>query len=242
LQLTHIVFNTSRGVFTSARLRRAVNYALDRRALSRVGPFTALPGNPTDQYLPPPMPGYREARIYPLTPDLRRARELAGTKRRSVVLYVLNDPANLRFAEIVKANLRRIGIDVEISASQSHFERIGRRGEPFDMAVNGWQSDYPDPLDFLNLLDGRTIGASGNLNSSYFDDPRYERRLDAAARLASPARELALGRLADDIARTAAPWAAVANEQFRSFFSARIGCKVMNPLVGVDLAALCIRD
>ena len=242
LQLSHIVFNTSRGVFRSARLRRAVNYALDRRALARAGLFSALPGTPTDQYLPPRMPGYREARIYPLTPDLRRAKELAGDERRTVVLYVLNEPAHLRFAEIVKANLGRIGMDVEISPSGSHFERIGRRGEPFDMAVNGWQSDYPDPLDFLNLLDGRTIGPSGNLNNSYFDDPRYNRRLDAAAGLPSPARELALGRLANDVARTSAPWAAVANDQYRSFFSARMGCQVLNPVIGVDLAALCIRD
>ena len=242
LQLSHIAFNTSRGVFRSGRLRRAVNYALDRRALSREGLFTDLPGRPTDQYLPPDMPGYRDARIYPLTPDLQRARELAGSKRRRVVLYAFNEPAHLRFAEIVKANLRRIGMDVEIRASGSHFERIGRRGEPFDMAVSGWQSDYPDPLDFLHQLDSRTIGPTLNVNSAYFDDPGYDRRLDAAARLASPARELALGRLADDVARTSAPWAAIANDQYRSFFSARMGCQVRNPLLGVDLAALCIRD
>ena len=85
------MFNTSRAPFSSARLRRAVNYALDRRALARRGLFTDLPTSPTAQYLPPGMPGYREASTYPLTPDLAKARKLAGPERRSVVLYALGE-------------------------------------------------------------------------------------------------------------------------------------------------------
>jgi len=243
LHLNYLAFNTSRGPFASARLRRAVNYAIDRRALAPEGLFYGLPATPTDEYLPPGMPGYRDARIYPLTPDLRKARQLAGTTRRSVVLYASSGPRHLRVAEIVRANLRRIGIEVQIRAlGDSLFERLQRRGEPFDIAVLGWQSDYPDPLDFLQQLDGRTIAPDGNLNTAYYDDPGYNRTLDAAAGLASPARELALGRLAVDVARTAAPWAAIGNEREHSFFSARIGCRLHHPVFGIDLAALCIRD
>jgi ABC-type transport system substrate-binding protein len=242
LQLNYLAFNTSRGPFASARLRRAVNYAIDRRALSREGLFYGLPATPTDQYLPPAMPGYRDARIYPLTPDLRKARQLSGTTRRSIVLYALSEPAHLRVAEIVKANLRSIGMDVQIRAfGESFFARLQRRGEPFDIALVGWQSDYPNPVDVLHQLDGRTIGPDGNVNYSYYDDPRYNRRLDAAAALASPARELALGRLDVEVARSAAPWAAIGNERTHSFFSARMGCQLHNPIFGIDLAALCIR-
>jgi ABC-type oligopeptide transport system substrate-binding subunit len=149
----------------------------------------------------------------------------------------------VRFAEIVKANLRRIGIDVQIKplGGASLFTRLARRGEPFDLAVSGWVADYPDPMTFLGLFDGRTIGPDDNLNYAYFDDPSFNRRLDAAARLPSPARELALGRLDTQLARDAAPWAAVANERQHDFFSARIGCQVFNPVYGVDLGALCIR-
>jgi peptide/nickel transport system substrate-binding protein len=240
-QTTHLAFNTSRPPFSSARLRRAVNYAIDRRALSRLGPFTGLPAVPTDQYLPPSMPGFRNVRLYPSTPDLAKARRLAGPERRSVTLYTLSGPAHVRFAEIVKANLRRIGIDVQIKASGDLFVRIGRQGEPFDLALTGWVADYPDPMTFLGLFDGRTIGPEGNINFAYFDDPSFNRRLDAANALPSPARELALGRLDTQVARTAAPWAAVANERQHDFFSERIGCQLFNPVYGMDLAALCIR-
>ena len=243
LHLNYLAFNTSRGPLASARLRRAVNYAIDRRALSPEGLFYGLPATPTDQYLPPGMPGYRNARIYPLTPDLRKARQLAGTTRRSVVLYALSEPAHLRVAEIVKANLRPIGMDVQIRAlGESLFVRLQRREEPFDIAVVGWRSDYPDPLDFLHQLDGRTIGPDANVNYAYYDDLGYNRRLDAADGLASPARELALGRLDVEVARSAAPWAAIGNERDHSFFSARIGCQLHHPVFGIDLAALCIRD
>jgi YVTN family beta-propeller protein len=242
LQLDQLIFNTSRGPFTSARLRRAVNYALDRRALARQGLYTNLPASPTDQYLPPTMPGFRDARIYPFEPDLVRARRLTGDQRHKAVLYSESAPTHLRFAEIVKANLREIGIDVEIKAvGVSLYARIARREEPFDMALMGWVADRPDPLDFLRLLDGRTIAADGNLNYAYFDDPDYNRRLDAALRLRSPAREIALGRLDVDVARTEAPWAALANERGYDFFSARISCQAYNIAYGIELGGLCLR-
>jgi ABC-type oligopeptide transport system substrate-binding subunit len=240
-QTTHLAFNTSRPPFSSARLRRAVNYAIDRRALSRPSPFTGLPAVPTDQYLPPSMPGFRDARLYPSTPDLAKARRLAGPERRRVTLYALSDPSHVRFAEIVKANLRRIGIDVQIKASGSAYIQVGRQGEPFDLVLNGWVADYPDPMTFLRLLDGRIIRPDNNLNLAYFDDPSFNRRLDAADALPSPARELALGRLDTQVARRAAPWAAVANERQHDFFSERIGCQLFNPVYGMDLGALCIR-
>lgn len=242
LQLDQLIFNTSRAPFSSVRLRRAVNYALDRRALARQGLFTSLPASPTDQYLPPAMPGFREARIYPLRPDLATARRLAGPERRRVVLYSESAPTHLRFAEIVKANLRAIGMDVEIrQVGASIYERVTRRDEPFDMALVGWVADYPDPYDFLRQLDGRTIGPEDNVNAAYFDDPGYNRRLDAALELPSPARQNALGLLDVHVVRTAAPWAALANERGYDFFSARVGCQVHNPALGLELGALCIR-
>ena len=64
-------------------MRRAVNYAIDRRALARHPIPEALAGRPTDQHIPPGWPGFRDAAIYPLGgPDLATARRLAGDGRR----------------------------------------------------------------------------------------------------------------------------------------------------------------
>jgi ABC-type oligopeptide transport system substrate-binding subunit len=243
-QLDHIVFNTSRGPFRSVRLRRAVNFALDRRTISRQGFFDGLPSQPTDQYIPPSMPGFRDADIYPFTPDLATARRLAGDRRRAAFLYTLGGPSFARGARVIKANLARIGIDVQIvNQGDKLFEQVQNEDEPYDMVMAGWVADRPDPIDFLDQLDSRIESrtSSGKLNIARFADPAYDRRLDAAARLGSPARELALGRLDARIARTAAPWAAIASERFRDFFSDRVGCQRYSPSIGIDLAELCIR-
>jgi hypothetical protein len=91
------------------------------------------------------------------------------------------------------------------------------------------------------LLDGRTIREELNTNLARFDEPAFNRRLDAAENLPSPDRELALGRLDVDTARAAAPWAAVANNRRHDFFSGRVGCLRYTAAYGVELASLCIR-
>ena len=158
------------------------------------------------------------------------------------MLYNIGGRTTGALAEIVKANLRAIGIDVQIrNLGPGLFERISRRGEPFDMALVAWISDFPDPVDFLHQLDGRTIQENGNGNYAYFNDPTYNRRLDATARLSRSARLLALGRLDVSVAREEAPWAAISTERVHDFFSERIGCQLYTAVYLLDLAALCIR-
>ena len=68
-----LTLNTHRPLFRDARLRRAVSYAIDR---THAGPARKRPipyrGRPSDQYLPPGMPGFKDVRIYPFTPDVAR--------------------------------------------------------------------------------------------------------------------------------------------------------------------------
>jgi YVTN family beta-propeller protein len=233
-----IVLNTNRPLFRDRRLRQAVNHAIDRRALARLGnPFDPLPAPPTDQYLPPGLPGFTDARLYSFSPDLRRARQLAGPKRRSAVLYVCTVPPCDRIGQVIKENLAAIGIEVQVKAisDTSLFTRLGKPGEPYDLAPTGWLADYPDPAQFLN-----TILLGGFLPR--LDDPESRRKLAAAARLSGPARYLAYGKLDADLARNDAPWVAISNSSSRDFFSARMGCQVFQPTYGfMNLTTLCIR-
>ena len=145
---------------------------------------------------------------------------------------------------MIQANLRAIGIDLDVKSFPVGvlFVRLAKRDEPFDAALVGWGADYQDPANFFNpLLTGAPIGSANNYNFSYFDHASYERRLEAAARLSGPARYLAYAKLDANLASGAAPVAALFNPAAESFFSARIGCQIYQPLYGVDLAALCIR-
>lgn len=246
LPLTYfIALNTSRPLFASVNLRRAVNYAIDRRALARLGIFSnRFPAEPTDQYLPPGIPGFRDVHIYPLTPNVAAARRLARGRGGRAVLYTCNASPCEQSTQIIKADLRAIGIDVEVHAFPLNvlFGKIGTRGEPFDLATVGWAADYPDPADFLNLLlDGHSISAKANVNFAYFNEPSYNQRLAAAARLSGARRYRAYAGLDVALARNAAPWVALANPTSRDLFSRRMGCEVYQPEYGIDLSALCTR-
>jgi YVTN family beta-propeller protein len=243
LETTYLALNASRPLFSDAKLRRAVNYALDRRALARVPLFGAFSPQPTDQLLPPNMPGFRDVHVYPFTPDLAKARRLAHGHGGRAVLYICSNPQCSQAAQIIQANLKEIGIDVEpkFFPIGAMFERLGRKGEPFDIGLGGWAADYPDPSDFMKLVYGPLIAATGNIGYSYFDDPSYNRKIAAAARLTGPRRYLAYSALDADLARNAAPIAALSNGSEQDFFSARMGCQTYQPVYGIDLAALCIR-
>jgi hypothetical protein len=120
------------------------------------------------------------------------------------------------------------------------FARIGRRGEPFDLAVSGY-SFSPDPVQGLAGFDGSKIRRIGNNDFSYFDDPAFNRELEAAAKLSGPRRYRAYARLELELERKLVPAAPFATDASRDFFSARIGCQTYQPFWGIDLAALCLR-
>lgn len=243
LVFRYLALNTARPLFKDAKLRQAVANAIDRPALIRQR--GAFAGDPTDQYLPPGIPGYTDAQIYSLAgPDLDKAKQLAGTgSHGSAVLYTCNESPCPETAQIVQANLKNIGIDVEIKQFERavQFSKEGTKGEPFDIGFEGWQADYADPFDFINiLLYGPNIGPKNNQNFSYFDDPAYNKRMVEAAKLSGDERYSTYGQLDVDLAKDAAPLAAWANDNDRDFFSERVGCQLYHPIYGQDLGQLCI--
>jgi peptide/nickel transport system substrate-binding protein len=235
--LEYLALNTHRRLFSDVRMRQAVNYAINRRALAKVGLGSSANAAPTDQYLPPGLPGSSNTHIYPLTSDLVKAKALAHGNGRPAVLYTCDGSSCERQAEIIKTELAAIGLRVKIRASNglTMYARLARAGEPVDMAVVGWVPDYADPEGMLNeMLE----------NSSVFPavaDRRVARRLAAAARLTGARRYLTYGKLAIQIARDSAPLVAFGVGTNSDFFSARIGCQTYSFYTYVDLAALCIR-
>ena len=232
--------NSTRPLFrNNARLRRAVNYAVNRTALLRErGPRA---GFLTDQYLPPSMPGFQNRRIYPLTtPDLKKARALARGRLRSgkAVLYTAARGPAVTQAQILKQNLSKIGIDVEIKQWPAPvlFAKIETRGEPWDIAWYGWTPDYVDPANSLN-----TLFQGGSPRNYAFDSRRYNRLLERAAVLSGRARYRAYGALDVKLARDAAPFVAYAYDSTPTLVSKRVDprCVVLRP--ELDLAAVCLK-
>jgi ABC-type transport system substrate-binding protein len=240
-----LVLNTSQPLLRkNVALRQAINYAVDRPALvRRARSLGVYAGTPTDQYLPPIMPGFKNARIYPLKgPDIAKARALAKGHTRSgkLVLYVSTRPGVAEQAQIVKQNLATIGLEVEIKAFTSEllFQKLATPGEPFDMGWIGWQANVPDPGTVSELFDGSAIPPAGQ-NFSYFDSPKYNRLLQQASRLTGEERYRAYGQLDVQLARDAAPAVAYGVDNALTFVSNRTGCVIVRPYL--DLAAVCLK-
>jgi peptide/nickel transport system substrate-binding protein len=237
LGVEYYALNTHRPLFRDARLRRAVNYAVDRRALDAVGsPFAAAPLRPTDHYLPPGMPGFIDQRSYPPAGDPVQARALAQGAGRTAVLYTCDLPPCAQQAQVLKTDLATIGLQLQIKTFSvpTLYTRELRPGEPYDIGFGARGADYPDPAAVLGPL--LTTGA----NTPSFDDPAYQNQLTQTAQLTGPKRYLTYGKLDLDLARNAAPLIAYGNPPSPDFFSARIGCQTYGAY-GIDLAALCIK-
>jgi peptide/nickel transport system substrate-binding protein len=242
LGTVYLALNTERPLFRdNARLRRAVNLALDRPEILRQGGF--LRGRRTDQLLPPSVPGFAQRSVYPLgAPRLDEARRLAAGNLRGgqAILYTADDPPSLRRADVIRFNLGRIGLTVEIRAFPRPImaARAARRGEPFDLVLTGWHAHYPDPAEFLVwLLDGE-LRPQDNVNLSYFQGA--SRAIRAAHRLEAPTRYEALGRLEAEIMREHAPVAALFHPYSYYLLSRRVGCLVLTAH-GPEYGSLCLR-
>jgi YVTN family beta-propeller protein len=238
-ELDFFAFNTHRALFKSARLRRAVNYALDRVALAKLGDyFVPLPERPATHYLPPEIPGYSKTQVYPLSPDLSRARKLAsGYQRSKVVLYTCSAYPCPEQAEIVRTDLAAIGLRVQVRTfgTDSLFDLESKRDPQFDMAWAGW---IPDAIDPASLFD--TLLETDEAVPT-FVDPAVRRELDTANQLTGVKRSNAYAHLDRQIALRQAPLAAFGNIYWRWFLSARTGCEKFG-VYGVDLGALCNRN
>jgi YVTN family beta-propeller protein len=255
LGFSYLVLNTRRPLFAQAALRKAVNYAIDRRALAdaTTAGDSTLGHQPASGYLQPGVPGYEPAAIYPLgAPDLTRALRLTGALPRHGTIYAYTLPPGPQLAQLVRSELAAIGIDMDVKlfGKPEMYRRLGNANEPWDIALAGWGPDHPDPSNEINFLfDSSSIPPSPpppNWLNNYpnyggFSDPAFDRRMRAAATLSSSARERAYGALAIDLARDAAPVAAWAVGFTRNLFSTRIGCQSYQPIYGFDLATLCVR-
>jgi ABC-type oligopeptide transport system substrate-binding subunit len=243
---SYLAMNMQRPIWKgNVKLRKAVNYIINRKALIAQGGFHA--GVPNSNILPYSMPGSPKGQPYPTgAPNVSKAKSLASgsTRGGNVVMYQGNRAPRPQRAAVVKANLAQIGlnVDVNLMSRATQKEKEGRRSEPFDLTDEGWIADYIDPFSFIGaLLQGNSIQETENVNVSYFNIPKYNRAIEAAGRLSGPKRFAAFGNLDRQImtANDAVPWAPYQNFVNRDFLSKHVGCYVYSGVFQMDIAALC---
>ena len=250
LTVRMFAFNTSRPLFrNNPRLRQAINFALNRRALveSSYGPVLSTS---TDQHVPPGVPGFRDVNIYPLAGNLDRARELARghLRHRKAVLRVGSFPPLIEAAQLVKARLAQIGLEIELKPepgelTSAGFARLTRPGAArradWDIAFVLWFPHVPDAHEYLSLLLKAQLQGDETVTRSR--SKLASAALTRAALLPhGRARNAAYARVDAMIARDLAPVAVLSVLNETTVVSERVGCRVLRP--ALDLAVACLRE
>jgi len=236
-------FNTTRPPFDDVRVRRALNFAIDRRAIVRMYGGQDL-ATATCQILPPGVPGYRAYCPYTRSPDssgawtapdLRQAQRLvaaSGTRGTPVTVWGWTDdptisPGVVRYAADV---LRRLGYPVRVRLVPHSFlahappERFSR----IQLIPAAWGGDTPDGF-FTTWFSCKGPNVHGWVCNRRIDRAILRAR---ALKATKPRAAAALwGKIDRDLVDQAA-WVPFIDEQGVDFVSARMRNYQFHPYWG----------
>lgn len=212
--LWFLILNMREGPFQDVRMRRAVNLAINRKAIVR----DLLQGTATVPVGPIPnafkWAADPELKPYPYDPE--QARKLireAGYDGAEVTLYATEGGSGMlapkQMAAAIQADLADVGLAVKIETFEwnTFLDRVnsGLEGKA-DMAEMAWMVNDPDTLPFLALRSA-AWPEQGGFNSGYYSNAVVDRLLEQARRSANHEERGRLYRRTQKIVQEDAPWA-----------------------------------
>jgi peptide/nickel transport system substrate-binding protein len=227
--LWFLILNTREGPLADQRVRQAVNYAIDKRALVEdvlQGAATIASGP-----IPPAFAWAHDDTLEPYPHDPDRARALvqeAGHAGASLTFYVAEggsgmlDPIPMGTA--IQADLARVGLEVRIETYEwnTFLARVnpGLAGQA-DMAQMAWMTNDPDTLPYLAL---RTEAwpERGGFNSGYYSNPEVDALLEEARRTSDRDERARRYHRVHALVREDAPWAFIAHWKQSAAASSRV--------------------
>ena len=157
--LDYVFLNVRTPPFDDARVRRALNYAVDRRE-SPGSPAVPELAQPTCQLLPPGFPNYRPSCPYTLHPgpgggwsgpDIERARRLieqSGTKGKKVTVWINREKRAL--ARYFVSLLRELGYRSSLRVFpdyETYRTAMAHSRTPAQIGIDGWIADSASSVE-----------------------------------------------------------------------------------------------
>jgi len=182
LATSYLGMNCQIPPFTDVRVRRAFNYAINKDKLVAVFNHRGVPAS---TILPPGLPGYDPSiRGYPYDP--RKARQLleqAGIpKDFAPQLWIRADETQMMLAQSIQQDLALVDVHLQLRpvAWPSLLQAIRQPGT-VELVLSGWEADFPDPENFLEVLFARSQWGANN--NSFYYNPHVDALLEKAALL-----------------------------------------------------------
>jgi peptide/nickel transport system substrate-binding protein len=241
--------------FNDARVRQAVNYAVDKPALARIYAGGLVEGC---SFIPSGIAGYD--RSLDTTgcpfgdprkpPDVERAKRLiqeAGAEGAKVTVWGFNQSPQGDVTEAYAQTLRTIGLDArpKLVAFTAWRPAIGNAKNKAQTGFDAFTQVFPHPLTFFELVQSDAIRPEANKNTSYISDPvidRTVRRLQGETDIESVRDEWA--RLNRYLVEQA--YLVPYGHRIRgTFVSDRIDfkhCTVFHPIYLEDWSRFCLKE
>ena len=237
-----LILNTRMAPFNDVRVRQAINYAIDRAKVGRLG---GGPSEPTScQILPPYLPGYRAYCPYTIDPNaggvwhasnLARAEHLiAASHTRGTRITIWNlgtfNPAYKTIGPYLVSLLDQLGYPTQIKDLSRDVNASRRFADSRTSAQAALSYTSPSYLSASQMIQvpfacrSFIPNSTGNANLSEFCDPRLDARIDSAlvAESSNSPQAAALWGQADRMVTDEAPVVPLDTPSQIDFVSSRV--------------------
>ncbi len=207
--VSYVGFNTSMPPFDDPKFRQALNHAVDKELIATEVLSELV--EPAYGILPPGFPGYNE-NLVGLEYDPEFARQLLAESkyadpdtrpRIEVTVPGTGGTIGLDLEVIIEMWRQELGVEVEIQQvewatyledlNQQRFQAYGGLG---------WQADYPDPQDFLDIL----FHTESSINHGAYSNAELDAILEEARTEADLEKRVSLYHQAEKMIVDDAAW------------------------------------
>jgi dipeptide transport system substrate-binding protein len=217
LNIGYLAYNTTKKPFDDVRVRKALNMAINKKAI--IDAVYLSTGVAAKNPIPPSMWSYNDD-IADDPFDPAAAKKLlsdAGypngftTDLWAMPVQRPYNPNARRIAELMQADLAKIGVTAEIRSFEwGEYRKRAQNGEHM-MAQLGWTGDNGDPDNFLHSLLGCNSARTDGSNIAKFCYPPFEELVAKAKSVSDQSERTAFYRKAQVVFKEQAPWFTIAH-------------------------------
>jgi dipeptide transport system substrate-binding protein len=217
LNVGYLAFNTQKKPFDDVRVRKAISMAINKKAIID-GVYLGT-GVAAKNPIPPSMWSYNDSiKDDPFDPDaakklLAQAGFPNGLETDIWAMPVQRpyNPNAKRIAELMQADLAKIGVKAEIKSYEWGEYRKRMQAGEHQMGMLGWTGDNGDPDNFLHTLLGCDSAKTGGSNVAKFCYKPFEDLVLKAKTVSSQAERTDLYMKAQVIFKEQVPWFTIAH-------------------------------
>jgi len=218
LNVGYLAFNTQKKPFDDVRVRKAISMAINKKAI--IDGVYLSTGVAAKNPIPPSMWSYNDAiKDDPFDPEgAKKLLAAAGFPNGlSTDLWAMPvqrpyNPNAKRIAELMQADLAKIGVKAEIKTFEWGEYRKRMQAGEHQMGMLGWTGDNGDPDNFLHTLLGCDSAKSvSGSNVAKFCHQPFDDLVVKAKTVSKQAERTELYKKAQVIFKEQAPWFTIAH-------------------------------